>query len=82
MAAGDRNENGKPTDIVRHIWGNNQVKVGTGLRTRMVWDGKTVCGRSDVGYASDGDWNDVTCINCLKKREKLQKKKTHKKKII
>lgn len=57
MAAGDRYSSGKPKDLVRHIWANND-------------SGLTLCGRKNIGYAST-DWSDVTCLICLKKKVKL-----------
>lgn len=72
MAAGERHSNGKPKDIVRHMWGNNSIEVGYGLFKRKIWDGETLCGRSDVGYASD-DKSDVTCLKCLNKIREEQK---------
>jgi hypothetical protein len=53
MAAGDRKNNGKPKDIVRHY---------------IVYPSadNTLCGRLKWGYASC-DKDDVTCFACLHK---------------
>lgn len=56
MAAGDRNKKGKATDIVRHY---NAAQP-------IIFPVKGLCGRKNVGYATD-DKNDVTCLSCLKK---------------
>lgn len=65
MAAGDRYKNGKPKDVVRHMNGNNRVVVPEGTFRTLVWDGKTFCGRLGVDYSTN-NWNDVTCLKCLK----------------
>lgn len=54
MAAGERYQNGKPKDIVKH--------AQSGLDPNVI-----VCGQKNYGYSTD-DWSDVTCLKCLRRR--------------
>lgn len=62
MAAGDRNKNGTPKDIVRHYQLNGSTI--------------TACKRKNPGYSTE-DWNDVDCKACLTAKAKFQYKKLH-----
>lgn len=53
MAAGERNKNGKATDVVCHY-------------VRNITDSTTLCGRTNFGYRTDAT-AEVTCMNCMNK---------------
>lgn len=57
MAAGDRNKQGKPIDVVRHY------KI----------DDKTICGRINWSYATNdiNDVTCIKCIKALKKSKDI-----------
>lgn len=56
MAAGDRNKNGKPKDLVKHygeVLNDNHYLLA-------------ICGNKRAGYVSY-DKNEITCIKCINK---------------
>lgn len=59
MAAGDRYENGKPKDVVRHARKGGQHPEGR----------ESMCGRKDPDYVTD-DMTDITCLKCIQRRRK------------
>ena len=62
MAAGDRKNNGKPKDIVRHF--------------SKISGGEPACLTKGYGYSTN-DIYDVTCIKCKRKIIQDERKYSH-----